>query len=132
MPPSRLQGEFSMCVARLIFEINGRGYYVTFGDAYRDQLRSFSGYADNFGGVKCNLPAVSKFLGEFYYLASEGTRIKPWPCCGGTHQTLTGVMELIQKYETNPDEVELIEHIGPVAPCTGAVLRAEVKRGLEG
>ncbi len=97
-----------------------------------DIIEGRQGYADNFGGVKCNLPAVSKFLGDFYYLASEGTRIKPWPCCGGTHQTLTGVMDLIQKYEANPDDIELIEHIGPVVPCTGAVLRAEVNRGLEG
>ncbi|MCH7931895.1 MAG: MmgE/PrpD family protein, partial [Proteobacteria bacterium] len=51
---------------------------------------------------------------------------------GGTHQALTGMMEMIEKYETNPDDIESIEHIGPVEPCTGAVLRAEVHEGLEG
>ena len=108
-------------------KLASRGY-----TADPDIIEGRQGYADNFGGVKCNLPAVSQFLGDFYYLASEGTRIKPWPCCGGTHQTLTGVMDLIQKYETNPDDIESIEHIGPVAPCTGAVLRAEVNQGMEG
>ncbi|MEE9533396.1 MAG: MmgE/PrpD family protein, partial [Acidimicrobiia bacterium] len=108
-------------------KLASRGY-----TADPDIIEGRQGYADNFGGVKCNLPAVSQFLGDFYYLASEGTRIKPWPCCGGTHQTLTGVMDLIQKYETNPDDIESIEHIGPVVPCTGAVLRPEVNRGLEG
>lgn len=97
-----------------------------------DIIEGRQGYADNFGGVKCNLPAVSQFLGDFFYLESQGTRIKPWPCCGGTHQALTGMMEMIEKYETNPDDIESIEHIGPVEPCTGAVLRAEVHQGLEG
>jgi 2-methylcitrate dehydratase PrpD len=97
-----------------------------------DIIEGRQGYADNFGGAKCNLPAVSKFLGDFYHLASEGTRIKPWPCCGGNHQTLTGLLELLGKHTINPDDVELIEHIGPNAPCTGALLRDEVHQGLEG
>jgi 2-methylcitrate dehydratase PrpD len=97
-----------------------------------DIIEGRQGYADNFGGVKCNVPAVSKFLGDFYYLASEGTRIKPWPCCGGNHQTLTGLMQLIEKEQFDPDEVKLIEHIGPNVPCTGALLRDEVQQGLDG
>ena len=97
-----------------------------------DIIEGRQGYADNFGGVKCNLPAMSQFLGDFYYLASQGTRIKPWPCCGGNHQTLTGLMELIQNYEINPDDIESIEHTGPTVPCTGAVLLSEVHQGLEG
>ena len=97
-----------------------------------DIIEGRQGYADNFGGVKCNLPAVSQFLGEFSYLASQGTRIKPWPCCGGNHQTLTGLMDLIHQYEISPDDVEMIEYIGPDAPCTGALLRNEVRQGLEG
>jgi 2-methylcitrate dehydratase PrpD len=97
-----------------------------------DIIEGRQGYADNFGGVKCNLPAVSQFLGDLYYLASQGTRIKPWPCCGGNHQTLTGLMELIHQHKINPDEVELIEHLGPNIPCTGALLLDEVHRGLEG
>ena len=97
-----------------------------------DIIEGRQGYADNFGGIKCNLPAVSQFLGQFNYLATQGTRIKPWPCCGGNHQTLTGLLELLQKYEINADNIELIEHIGPDVPCTGALLRAEVHQGLEG
>lgn len=97
-----------------------------------DIIEGRQGYADNFGGARCNLPAVTQFLGKFYYLATEGTRIKPWPCCGGNHQTLTGLLDLLQEHTINPDEVELIEHIGPNVPCTGALLRDEVRQGLEG
>jgi 2-methylcitrate dehydratase PrpD len=97
-----------------------------------DIIEGRQGYADNFGGPKCNLPAVTQFLGHLYHLATDGTRIKPWPCCGGNHQTLTGLFQLLEKETIQPDEVELIEHIGPNVPCTGALLRDEVQAGLEG
>jgi 2-methylcitrate dehydratase PrpD len=97
-----------------------------------DIIEGRQGYADNFGGAKCNLPAVTQFLGKFYHLATEGTRIKPWPCCGGNHQTLTGLLNLLKQHTIEPDQVELIEHIGPNVPCTGALLRDEVHQGLEG
>jgi 2-methylcitrate dehydratase PrpD len=97
-----------------------------------DIIEGRQGYADNFGGAKCNLPAVTQFLGKFYHLATEGTRIKPWPCCGGNHQTLTGLLDLLRTHTVNPDEVDVIEHIGPSVPCTGALLRDEVHEGLEG
>jgi 2-methylcitrate dehydratase PrpD len=108
-------------------KLAARGY-----TADPDIIEGRQGYADNFGGAKCNLPAVTQFLGKFYHLASEGTRIKPWPCCGGNHQTLTGLLDLLRKQAINADEVELIEHIGPNVPCTGALLRDEVHEGLEG
>jgi 2-methylcitrate dehydratase PrpD len=90
------------------------------------------GYADNFGGDKCNIPAMTKFLGKLYYLEDEGTRIKPWPCCGGNHQTLTNWLPYIKEKKLKADDIELIEHIGPNIPCTGALLRSEVHLGLEG
>ena len=97
-----------------------------------DIIEGRQGYADNFGGAKCNLPGVTQFLGQFYHLASEGTRIKPLPCCGGNHQTLTGLLDLLRKHTITADEVESIEHTGPNVPCTGALLRDEVHQGLEG
>ncbi|MDP7533866.1 MAG: MmgE/PrpD family protein [SAR202 cluster bacterium] len=97
-----------------------------------DIIEGRQGYVDNFGGVKANIPAISQTLGDYYYLTSQGTRIKPWPCCGGNHQMLTGLLDLIEHYEINPDNVESIEHVGPDAPCTGALLRDEVNQGLEG
>jgi 2-methylcitrate dehydratase PrpD len=97
-----------------------------------DIIEGRQGYADNFGGPKCNLPAVTQFLGKVHHLALEGTRIKPWPCCGGNHQTLTGLLDLLKRHAIAPDDVELIEHSGPNVPCTGALLRDEVQQGLEG
>jgi 2-methylcitrate dehydratase PrpD len=61
-----------------------------------DIIEGRQGYADNFGGEKCNIPAMTKFLGKLYYLEHEGTRIKPWPCCGGNHQTLTNLLPVRQ------------------------------------
>ena len=97
-----------------------------------DIIEGRQGYADNFGGAKCNIPAVTKFLGKVFYLEEEGTRIKPWPCCGGNHQTLTGLLALIKEKKLKADDIESVDHIGPNIPCTGALLRAEVTQGLEG
>lgn len=108
-------------------KLASRGY-----TADPDIIEGRQGYADNFGGTKCNLPAVTQFLGDLFYLASQGTRIKPWPCCGGNHQTLTGLLDLIHKYEINPDDVVHVEHVGPGCPGMGALLRFEVNEGLEG
>jgi 2-methylcitrate dehydratase PrpD len=108
-------------------KLAARGY-----TADPDIIEGRQGYADNFGGVKCNLPAVTSLLGHVNYLAAEGTRIKPWPCCGGNHQTLTGLLGLLEQEAIVPQEVELIEHIGPNVPCTGALLRDEVRQGLDG
>jgi len=97
-----------------------------------DIIEGRQGYADNFGGAKCNIPAMTKFLGKVYYLEEEGTRIKPWPCCGGNHQTLTNLLPFAKEKKLKADEIELVEHIGPNIPCTGALLRTEVRQGLEG
>lgn len=97
-----------------------------------DIIEGRQGYADNFGGDKCNIPAMTKFLGKVYFLEEEGTRIKPWPCCGGNHQTLTGLLALCKEKKLRAEGVELVEHIGPNIPCTGALLRTEVRQGLEG
>jgi len=75
---------------------------------------------------------MTQFLGQLYYLATEGTRIKPWPCCGGNHQTLTNLFDFLRREPIKADEAESIEHIGPNEPCNGAVLRDEVREGLEG
>src|SRR5690606_31312384 len=97
-----------------------------------DIIEGRQGYADNFGGDKCNIPMMTKFLGKLYYLEEEGTRIKPWPCCGGNHQTLTNLLPLVKEKKLRADDIELVEHIGPNVPCTGALLRTEVSQGLEG
>jgi len=97
-----------------------------------DIIEGRQGYADNFGGAKCNIPAMTKFLGKVYFLEEEGTRIKPWPCCGGNHQTLTGLLALRKEKKLKAGEIESVEHIGPNVPCTGALLRSEVRQGLEG
>jgi 2-methylcitrate dehydratase PrpD len=97
-----------------------------------DIIEGRQGYADNFGGAKCSIPSMTKFLGNVWFLEAEGTRIKPWPCCGGNHQTLTNLLPYAKEKKLKPEDIELIEHIGPNIPCTGALLRTEVVAGLEG
>ena len=97
-----------------------------------DIIEGRQGYADNFGGAKCNIPDMTQFLGKVYFLEEEGTRIKPWPCCGGNHQTLTNLLPFIKEKKLKAEDVESVEHIGPNIPCTGALLRTEVVAGLEG
>ncbi len=97
-----------------------------------DIIEGRQGYADNFGGAKCNIPMMTKFLGKLYYLEEEGTRIKPWPCCGGNHQTLTNLLPFVKEKKLKAEDIESVEHIGPNIPCTGALLRTEVRAGLEG
>jgi len=97
-----------------------------------DIIEGRQGYADNFGGAKCSIPSMTKFLGNVWFLEAEGTRIKPWPCCGGNHQTLTNLLPYAKEKKLKPEDIESIEHIGPNIPCTGALLRTEVKAGLEG
>jgi 2-methylcitrate dehydratase PrpD len=97
-----------------------------------DIIEGRQGYADNFGGDKCNIPAMTKFLGKVWYLELEGTRIKPWPCCGGNHQTLSNLLPFAKEKRIHAEDVESVEHIGPNIPCTGALLRTEVRQGLEG
>ncbi|MBI2172323.1 MAG: MmgE/PrpD family protein [Chloroflexi bacterium] len=108
-------------------KLASRGY-----TADPDIIEGRQGYADCFGGVKCNLPAVTQLLGKLYYLAAEGTRIKPWPCCGGNHTTLTGMLDVVSKLELNPEDVEHIEHVGAGVPGLGALIRSEVHEGLAG
>jgi 2-methylcitrate dehydratase PrpD len=108
-------------------KLASRGY-----TADPDIIEGRQGYADNFGGPKCNIPAITKFLGQLWYLAAEGTRVKPWPCCGGNHQPLTNLFGLMAREPIAADDVEWVEHSGPAIPCTGALLRDEVHEGLEG
>jgi len=108
-------------------KLASRGY-----TADADIIEGRQGYADNFGGAKCNIPAMTHFLGHLYYLAAEGTRIKPWPCCGGNHQTLTYLFAFLKRNPLKPEQIESIEHVGPNIPCTGALIRYDVHEGLEG
>jgi 2-methylcitrate dehydratase PrpD len=109
-------------------KLAARGY-----TADPDIIEGRQGFADNFGGPKCNIPAMTQFLGHLYYLATEGTRIKPWPCCGGNHQTLTNLLRFLKETPLKAEQIESIEHIGPSVPCTGALLRWDVgTEGLEG
>lgn len=109
-------------------KLASRGY-----TADADIIEGRQGYADNFGGPKCNIPAMTHFLGQLWYLAAEGTRIKPWPCCGGNHQTLTHLFRFLKEHPLKAEQIESIEHVGPSVPCTGALLRWDVgSEGLEG
>ncbi len=97
-----------------------------------DIIEARYGYADCFGGEKCYLPGMTQFLGEVSYITSSGPFIKVWPCCSRNHRTLTGIMNLLQKHDINADDIVCVEHYSSNMPGTEALLRREVREGLDG
>ena len=90
-----------------------------------DIIEGRQGYADNFGGDKCNIPAMTKFLGKVYHLEHEGTRIKPWPCCGGNHQTLTNLLPFARELKLKAEEIQLVEGLAAEAKRAGVSFSAQ-------
>jgi 2-methylcitrate dehydratase PrpD len=97
-----------------------------------DIIEARYGFADCFGGEKCCLPAMTQFLGEVSYITSKGPSIKVWPCCSGNHRTLTGIMNLLQRYDIHAGDIVRVEHYSSSMPGSGPLQRSEVREGLDG
>ncbi len=87
-------------------------------DAIEDRFGYFALFADN----GSNIDAVSRNLGNPLAITS-GIRIKPWPCCGGTHSALTCLEEIKAEHtELKADDiawvdVSLSQEPLNIAPC---------------
>lgn len=108
-------------------KLAARGYL-----ADPDIIEARYGYADCFGGEKCHLPAMTQFLGEVSLIASKCPAIKAWPTCSSNHQSLTGIMDLLQKHAIEAADIARVEHYGPNVPGTGSLQHREVRNGQEG
>ena len=108
-------------------KLAARGYL-----ADPDIIEARYGYADCFGGETCSLPAMTQSLGEASLLVTKPPAIKAWPTCSSNHQSLTAIFELRQRHAIRPEDIERVEHYGPIAPGTGSLQRWEARNGLEG
>ena len=69
-------------------------------------------------------------LGRSLEITSAGLVVKQYPCCGGLHSALDALMEIRQKGNIRPEEVEEVEC--KVDPRRIAYLnRPEIRSGLE-
>ena len=73
-------------------------------DAIEDPL----GYFAVFGSEAADLAGVSKNLGDPLAIMN-GIRIKPWPCCSGTHAALTCLEEMGAEHPVKADDIASIE-----------------------
>ena len=97
-----------------------------------DIIEARYGYADCFGGDNCDLPAMTRFLGEVFYIAAKPPAIKAWPTCSSNHQSLTGIFDFLRGHVVNAADVLRVEHYGANVPGTGSLQRRNVRSGLEG
>ena len=97
-----------------------------------DIIEARYGYADCFGGEKCNLGAMTQFLGVVYFIESKGPEIKAWPCCSSNHAALTAIMKFIAEHAIDACDIVRVEHHGPNVPGTGSLQRRTVRDGMEG
>ena len=84
-----------------------------------------------FGQEQANIGRMRKNLGKSLAIVEEGVSIKPWPCCGGNHEALTAILQLIEKHDIKPDEVDSIEVATSWKP-PGPLVRINPEIGFEG
>lgn len=108
-------------------KLAARGY-----TADPDIIEGRDGYADCFGGEKCYPPAMVQFLGDVSVITVKGPAVKVWPCCSGNHQTITGILEIIEKSPIDPAKIERVEHYSAEPPGTAPLIHKDVKQGLDG
>jgi 2-methylcitrate dehydratase PrpD len=66
------------------------------------------GYFAVFGDQQANLDGVTENLGNPLAI-SNAIRIKPWPCCAGTHAALTCLEEITAETKINADDIAEIK-----------------------
>ncbi len=94
-------------------------------------LEGIKGFVYVYGQEQAAISRLTEQLGRNLAIAEEGVFVKAWPCCGGTHEALTAMMSLIQKYDIKPDGVELIE-VAVSWQTLGPLMCREVTVPLEG
>ena len=71
------------------------------------------GYVAVFGDKQANINAMTHQLGDAQWqIVNPGFKIKEWPCCYGNHGAVPMLIDLVHKYEIQPDQVESVEFIG--------------------
>src|SRR5918912_842369 len=97
-----------------------------------DIVEARQGFADCFGGEKCDLANGIQPLGQWYALAATAPGVKAWPACFGIHHALTAVFRLRARASVPPDEIVAVQVTLPSEPGTGPVFYRDATDWLEG
>ncbi|WP_373490793.1 MmgE/PrpD family protein [Parasphingorhabdus sp.] len=57
----------------------------------------------------------SEMVGEPLLILSDGFRVKRFPNCGSAHRAMDGLLELLEKHELEPDEIEKVIVAAPAS-----------------
>jgi 2-methylcitrate dehydratase PrpD len=90
------------------------------------------GLVDCFGGVKAHLPSIVARLSGPLLIDIRPPVIKAWPCCTGTHRSLTAVLALVEETALDPDDIVRIDHWSPLTPGEGPLQYSTVATPMQG
>ncbi|WP_094853243.1 MmgE/PrpD family protein [Bordetella genomosp. 10] len=91
--------------------------------------RGFMNAVSQHGDYDAGTPAGT--LGERWRIESEGVSIKKYPTCYCTHRAIDAMLELAQRHDIDPAQVEAVEVI--IGKTQKAILHADrPSTGLEG
>lgn len=97
----------------------------TFIEAPAGFLKAFS------GGTEYYVEKVTENLGSSYSIVSPGPGIKVYPCCGGTHSAIDGMLKIVREHHITPEQVESVESIGMDCNPHLLALRPSPRTGYE-
>ncbi|MBI4202622.1 MAG: MmgE/PrpD family protein [Chloroflexi bacterium] len=90
------------------------------------------GYFAVFGDEQANLEGVTRNLGNPLAITG-GIRIKPWPCCAGTHAALTALEELKAEHTSlNAEDIAWVDVAISQEPLNIAPCIWDPQNGLNG
>ncbi|MFC1983144.1 MmgE/PrpD family protein [Chloroflexota bacterium] len=97
----------------------------------KNALGGMLGFLKTFGGGEYDMEKMTGGLGKDYLMLSEGLGFKPYPSCGGTHNTIDAALYLREKHRITPKEVTEIDCA--TTPLLSSVLLYHLpRRGFEG
>ncbi|WP_162606508.1 MmgE/PrpD family protein [Jiangella asiatica] len=90
------------------------------------------GLVDCFGGPKAHVPSISALPSDPLFIDRQPPVIKAWPCCTGTHRSLTAALSFAEEFAPAPDDIVQVNHYGPLIPGKGALQYRDVATPTQG
>lgn len=96
-----------------------------------DVLEQPNGFCETFLGIgRSGLDEALAGLGKPFKLARSVT-VKKYPCCGGNHSALDGVLELMEREQLQYEDIEEVEVRG-MSPASPVLRFRSPRTGLNG
>jgi 2-methylcitrate dehydratase PrpD len=99
--------------------------------ADRNSIETKFGWGDAICNGIYDESKLTEGLGESLAI-EKGFTIKRYPCCGANHAAISAVVEVMQRDNLKPDDVESIEVYQSPNPTDGALIYPWPSVGLEG